>query len=222
MTRILFLAGVNCLLLAGAAISIAATPVAAQANAETQAASEQVTVTAPYIIRRKVVTPPLSQNRFPVEVVSVDYPVSYADLDLSRTADTATFEKRIGDAAKEACAQLTKKYPPDAFMPTPGNQDCVGTATRQAMSVAKQVIGLGVQPGGEVEGVGQPAVAADAEGQIPQAVVARQERVAAAVGEGAEVRPAHRVEGVDLGVEVAEVADQQGRRRTGRSWTGPG
>ncbi|MGZ5926307.1 MAG: UrcA family protein [Rhizomicrobium sp.] len=138
MTRILFLAGVNCLLLAGAAISIAATPVAAQA--ETQAASEQVTVTAPYIIRRKVVTPPLSQNRLPVEVVSVDYPVSYADLDLSRTADAATFEKRIGDAAKEACAQLTKKYPPEAFMPTPGNQDCVGTATRQAMNVAKQVI----------------------------------------------------------------------------------
>lgn len=140
MTRILFLAGVNCLLLAGATVSIAATPVAAQANAETQAASEQVTVTAPYIFRRKVVTPPLSQNRFPVEVVSVDYPVSYADLDLSRTADAATFEKRIGDAAKEACTQLTKKYPPEAFMPTPGNQDCVGTATRQAMSVAKQVI----------------------------------------------------------------------------------
>src|SRR5664280_3736649 len=102
MSRILFLAGVNCLLLAAAVVSIAVTPVAAQSNAETSATSEQVTVMAPYTFRRKVVTQPLSQNRLPVEFVSVDYPVSYADLDLSRTADAATFEQRIRDTAKEA------------------------------------------------------------------------------------------------------------------------
>jgi len=140
MSRALFRAGVNWLFLAGAAVSIAAAPVAARANAETPAASEQVTVTAPYIIRRKIVTPPVSQGRLPVEVVSVDYPVSYADLDLSRTADATTFQKRISHAAKQACAQLTRKYPPEFFMPAPANQDCVGTATHQAMSVALQVI----------------------------------------------------------------------------------
>ena len=118
MSRKLFFASVNCLLLAGAAIVPA--PAVAQPNTETSATHEQA--------------------RLPIEVVSVDYPVSYADLDLSRTADAATFEKRINDAAKEACSQLTKKYPPEAFMPTPTNQDCVGTATRQAMVVAKQVI----------------------------------------------------------------------------------
>ena len=68
MSRTLFLVGVNCLLLAGAAVPIAATPVAAQANAPTSAASEEVTVTAPYTICRKTVMPPLSQGRLPVEI----------------------------------------------------------------------------------------------------------------------------------------------------------
>lgn len=138
MSRKLFLAGVNCLLLAG--IAFAPMPAAAQANTEMLATNEKVTVMAPYIVRRKTVVPPMAQNRLPVEVVSVDYPVSYSDLDLSRTKDAAIFEKRISDAAKEACGQLTKKYPPEAFMPTPAHQDCVGTATRQAMVVAKQII----------------------------------------------------------------------------------
>jgi UrcA family protein len=138
MSRKLLLAGVNCLLLAG--IAFIPVPAAAQPNSEASATNEKVTVTAPYIVRRKIVTPPMVQNKLPVEVVSVDYPVSYSDLDLSRTKDAAIFEKRISDAAKEACDQLTKKYPPDAFMPTPTNQDCVGTATRQAMIVARQII----------------------------------------------------------------------------------
>ena len=99
---------------------------------------------------------------------------------------------------------VTSRVPPETLATAPP------AATLRAGSMApKRPFGFGIQPRGEVEGAGQPAVAAVAEGQIPQAVVAREERVAAAVGEGAEVGPAHRVEGVDLGVEVAEVADQQ-------------
>src|SRR5262249_34143711 len=80
---------------------------------------------------------------------------------------------------------------------------------RRGDDSAEEAICFGVKPRCEVEGVGKAAVAAVAEGQIPQALRTREERVAVLVGEGALVRPAHRVVGVDLAGYIAEVADEQ-------------
>jgi UrcA family protein len=69
---------------------------------------------------------------FPIKEVSIAYKVSYADLDLAKHSDATVLESRINDAAKKACAELDKHY---ALM-APGGNDCVKTATAEAMAQA--------------------------------------------------------------------------------------
>ena len=76
----------------------------------------------------------------PLEAVSVDRSVSFSDLDLTQTKDDATFEKRINDAAADACREIDKRYPKNVYIPVSPNQDCVGIAAGNAMKIADELI----------------------------------------------------------------------------------
>jgi UrcA family protein len=116
----------------------AAPPALAQPGAQAPTAQE-VTVVAPKVARHEGPT----ASRFlgaPIEVVSLSRPVSFADLDLTKQSDVATFKARIEDAAHAACTDLEVQYPSTYYVLVPANQNCAQTATDQAMTVAKEVI----------------------------------------------------------------------------------
>lgn len=140
MSRNILTAGIACLSLAGAAVLSANGPALAKAVSSKSGAHEVVTVTGPYTVSEKVGSPWLTDDGLPTEVISVSRPVSYADLDLSRTADVMRFRHRIRVAAKDVCAELDRRFPPEAFMPTPNNHDCVGVTTRRALLAANRAI----------------------------------------------------------------------------------
>src|SRR5262249_21754169 len=93
---------------------------------------------------------------------------------------------------------------------TSAARDAHGDArSRRGSDGTEKAVSLGIKPRGEVQGHRQAPFAPVAKGQIPKAVVTLQQGVATAVGEGAEIRAAHWVKGVDLGGDVAEIADKQ-------------
>jgi UrcA family protein len=65
--------------------------------------SKEVTVTAPEVSRERVGR---SNIGAPIDLITVQHAVSYADLDLSKTADAAKLDERIRTAAQHACREL--------------------------------------------------------------------------------------------------------------------
>ena len=131
------------LLLVSAALLVAAPSLAQPAGVET--AGEVVTVTAPSVVIHEGKAPAGSRATGggmlrPIEVVSVNRSVSFADLDLTKSGDVATFTKRIDDAAKDACAALDKRYPKAVYIPVDPNENCAKNAAGNAMRIADQVI----------------------------------------------------------------------------------
>ena len=62
----------------------------------------------------------------PVVLASVDYRVSYSDLDLSIASNAKVLNTRVQDAARSACADLERLYPD-------GNSECSRKAVERAM-----------------------------------------------------------------------------------------
>lgn len=113
--------------------------------APSESAGEVVTVTAPSVVIHDNKAP--ASNRVsgggmlrPIEVVSVNRSVSYADLDLGKPADVTTFVRRIDDAAKDACAALDKIYPKAIYIPVSPDENCTRNAAGNAMRIADQII----------------------------------------------------------------------------------
>jgi UrcA family protein len=71
------------------------------------------------------------------ELVSLDHRVPYTDLDLTKTADAATLQARVKDAAVQGCDQLKKLYPLATHDP-----DCVKNAMKKAMVQVRAAIGV--------------------------------------------------------------------------------
>ena len=95
---------------------------------------ETVTVYAPYIVRREVVNPMMSKKSSTgLEMVSISRSVSFADLDLSDPDQVKQLEGRVDIAARDACAEIEKKYPSSRYHPVPEKQDCPGNAKAAAM-----------------------------------------------------------------------------------------
>ena len=135
-----FTSGFAGLALAGAGLLIASGPALAMDHPAKAGLHERVKVTAPYTVHERVASRWLSDDMLPLTVISVSRPVSYADLDLARTADAMRLRHRVRVAAKQVCAELTRRFPPEAFMPTPNAQNCVGTTTRRALLAANRAI----------------------------------------------------------------------------------
>jgi len=97
----------------------------------------EITVEAPYHRPASAAKPgPGGKEALPE--VSVDYRVHYADLDLSKHSGAVELERRIRDAATQACQQLATLYP--GSTEGVGKDSCVEKATTKAMAEANVAI----------------------------------------------------------------------------------
>jgi UrcA family protein len=143
---------------------------------------EQVTIVAPYITHetQKVMG---SGNKGVYDVNSLTKEVTYADLDLSKQSDDDRFIQRINDTAKETCAELKAKYPDPPHAPVTSDQECIKTATDQAMMVATSLISRAqvamatpAKSAQTAEVAPTPAPAVEAEATTPPLVPPKQDR----------------------------------------------
>lgn len=106
----------------------------------------EITVEAPYHRPASAAKPaPGAKEALPE--VSVDYKVHYADLDLSKHSGAVELEKRIREAATQACQQLAELYP-GATTEGVGKDSCVESATKKAMAEASKAITAAEKPKG--------------------------------------------------------------------------
>ncbi len=92
----------------------------------------EVTVEATRVIQTTVGK---TATGIPINEISLSYGVSYAGLDLASTAGAAQLEKRVKDAAMDACKELGSKYPEAA----PNDQQCAKAATDKAMAKVREL-----------------------------------------------------------------------------------
>jgi len=97
----------------------------AAAPAFAQAANEEptITVTAPshVVVGR-------SSSGAPIRLISLSAGVGYGDIDLRTAAGRDELNRRVTDAAREACRELNMKYPGG----TPGVRTCARNARDDA------------------------------------------------------------------------------------------
>lgn len=74
----------------------------------------------------------------PIELLEVDRPVSYANLDLTTSSGAAELKRRVTEAAKEACEKLNNADPID--LSDTDDFSCVRAARAGALEQAKAVI----------------------------------------------------------------------------------
>lgn len=96
---------------------------------------EEVTVTAPRVVKQTVVTGRSFATGAPIEETSISRTVSYADLDLVKTSDADELRTRVRDTAKDLCTELDKLYPLE-----PKDPDCVRKSVDRAMVQADNAI----------------------------------------------------------------------------------
>lgn len=91
-----------------------------------QEASENVTVFAPYVVKKT--STGMTKNR--VTTVTMSRQVSYSDLDLSTAEGKAALEVRVKETAANICKQLDRRYPGQSF---DEDKNCVQEAIDEAM-----------------------------------------------------------------------------------------
>lgn len=96
----------------------------------------EVIVEAPRLARTIDRSRPLGA---PIELASIRYRVSYADLDLATPAGARTLEERINEAARRACKEVEASLAPNE-VPLPNDPPCVKSAVDGAMKQARAAI----------------------------------------------------------------------------------
>ena len=71
----------------------------------------------------------------PITDVSLSYTVSTAGLDLGTHRGALDFEKRVSDAARDACQELGRQYPNS----TPSDSECARAAADKVMAKVHEV-----------------------------------------------------------------------------------
>jgi UrcA family protein len=115
------------LVLIAAGMSIGAAAMAAEEL-------EEVTVEAKPIPSRNIVG--RTHSGLPIEQVTLDHHVSYADLDLVTHAGAMELHSRVQKAAKEACDQLDMVFPTQAAMA----RECTAQAIHDAADQVQNAI----------------------------------------------------------------------------------
>jgi UrcA family protein len=97
---------------------------------------QEIVVTA----KRVITAQPAGKTASGVPIVdmSVSYGVSYSGLDLASAVGAAEIEKRVNDAAKEACKEITAQRPLVRF--TTSDAECAKAAADKAMVKARALI----------------------------------------------------------------------------------
>jgi len=108
---------------------VLATSIAGGALAQT---TPEVTVTSTRAVEKSVGK---TASGIPIVDVSLSYGVSPAGLELTTSSGRAEFEKRVSDAAMEACKELSKRYPISAS----SDAQCAKAATDKAMTQVRQL-----------------------------------------------------------------------------------
>jgi UrcA family protein len=87
-----------------------------------------------------------SYGGIPIKSFSFSYEVSLDDLDMTSSAGLAAAEKRVNNAALEACKQInnesTHTFPGNL---APSNEECAKDAARKAMVKLHQAIAAGAK-----------------------------------------------------------------------------
>jgi len=120
----------------GIALAVAAAAAAVARGAGAAEPLTEVIVEAPRPARTIARSQPLGA---PIELASVRYRVSYADLDLATPAGARTLAERIDEAARRACEQVEATLAPGA-VPLPDDPPCVKAAVEGAMRQARAAI----------------------------------------------------------------------------------
>lgn len=90
--------------------------------------AEEITVTVPRTVRQTIISGYSASTHAPIEETTIARTVSYADLNLSRTADAKELKSRVKSAAHDLCAELDKIYPFEGKDP-----NCVGETYAKAL-----------------------------------------------------------------------------------------
>lgn len=123
MTKLFMAATASAVMLAGTSVTLA------------QEQLQEVIVHAGPLVTKSVVGRAVGTGA-PIERVSVDHYVSYADLDLVKNADVVTLNRRVQAAAHLGCQQLDKLYPTQP----PNLQACMHDAVQGASQQVKSAI----------------------------------------------------------------------------------
>lgn len=91
-------------------------------------ASEQIIVPSPYVVQKTNAGPTHTRT------VTISQAVPAGDLDLKTGEGMAKLEGRVKQAAAGVCRQMDDHYPTPAYTGETVNNNCVATATRQAMA----------------------------------------------------------------------------------------
>jgi len=98
--------------------------------------TEEITVTAPRMVQKSVGR---TYSGVPVQETSISYQLSYADLDLTKTAGVSELDRRIEIMAKQACNGLDNLNPLSGKDPT-----CVRNAINSTADQRKHAIAAAV------------------------------------------------------------------------------
>jgi UrcA family protein len=94
---------------------------------------QEVTVQGTRVLNTKVET---TSAGTPILDVSISYGVGYADLNLASQYGPIALEKRVRDAAKAACEEISRQYP----QTTTSNADCARAATDKALIKVRELV----------------------------------------------------------------------------------
>ena len=90
--------------------------------------NQQFTVDGPYTIQQNTSSD--------VAKISISRGVSYADLDLSNSADVDAFKGRVREAAWDVCKQIDSRYPASAS----DLNECITTAAHDALQEVRVIV----------------------------------------------------------------------------------
>ena len=117
----------------------AATGPALAQGSSANAASEEITISGPNYIERRV---PLPARRFELvnpQRVTLSRRVSYHDLNLSQPSGAIELEHRINATARDVCRELRQRSPRSLFQVVQSD-DCVRSAVNGGMAQARQIV----------------------------------------------------------------------------------
>ena len=96
--------------------------------------AKEVKIQAQRVINAKVIAHITGGGK--IIELTLSYPVSFADLDITSVSGAAELEKRVKDAARAACEEIGSKYPGA----TPSDAVCAQKAAAKAMGEVRKLV----------------------------------------------------------------------------------
>ena len=98
--------------------------------------TEEVTVYAPYIVKKSAPGP----SRSPVTVVTISRHVSYHGMNLKTDEGVTLLETHVKQVAEEICSELDRRYPKSIYVPVTQDKDCAKNAAENGLLQVKAIV----------------------------------------------------------------------------------